>query len=115
MILSIHLVPTNNPLLFFHNSLALPSILRINKIIKMTGSQTFQASIDGELKDPIVATPRNVSNTHKINLMNSEIGDDTLLKKKHTNNKSIVIGIVGCTIIGFIIYSLVANYTALLQ
>ncbi len=79
----------------------------------MAGRQQIKPSIANPIESPLGHSPRSKVNTSKIVHMDIDKGNLSVKKKKHTNTNSLIISIVGCLIVGFIVYKLLINFTGL--
>ena len=76
----------------------------------MTGRQNTSINTHApEMVSSIEAEPRNQINTSKIIDPNSTIIEPKSKKKKHTNTVSFGVSLIGCSIVAYIIYNIIAS------
>jgi len=80
----------------------------------MAGRPQFKPSIANAIESPLDHSSRSKRNTSKIVDMEIDNGNQISKKKKHTNTNGIIVSIVGCLIVGFIVYNLINNFSGII-
>ena len=81
----------------------------------MTGiQQSIESTPNNKIEIQGEPSPRSEVNTSKIISLDMEANEIKQKKKKHINSTYRAVGIIGCLIVGFIVYNLIVNYSGLL-